>query len=88
MIGQIALMLIHAGLWSNQLLYIGPGMDGSTVSLVIAFLISFFSFLVAIIWYPIKKVIAFFKRIFGKQTPHPPAKTDTIGGNLPAKDKA
>jgi hypothetical protein len=53
----------------HQLLYIGPGMDGGTISLVIAFLISFFTFIISIIWYPIKKTINFFKRMFGKNLP-------------------
>jgi hypothetical protein len=53
----------------HQLLYIGPGMDGGTISLVIAFLISFFTFIISIIWYPIKKSINFVKRMFGKDVP-------------------
>lgn len=54
---------------SKVFLYLGPGMDGGTISMIIAFLISFLSFLISIIWYPIKKAIHFFKNLFGKTTP-------------------
>ena len=47
-------------------LYLGPGFGGGLVALIVGFVISLFTFLVAILWYPIKKVIAFFKRIFKK----------------------
>jgi len=41
--------------------YIGPGMDGGALSVIIGILISFFMALFAIIWYPIKRLIKKFK---------------------------
>lgn len=42
--------------------YIGPGMDGGALSVIIGILISFFMALFAIVWYPIKRLIKKFKR--------------------------
>lgn len=47
-------------------LYLGPGMDSGVISMIVAFLISTITFLVSIIWYPIKKTTNFFKSIFNK----------------------
>jgi hypothetical protein len=44
-------------------------MDGGTISMIIAFFVTFLSFLVSIIWYPIKKTLHFFKSLFGKTKP-------------------
>jgi hypothetical protein len=63
MIFHIVFAFIYFPGWAHFFLYIGPGMGGGLISLIIAFLISFFTFLVAVIWYPIKKVIDFFKRV-------------------------
>jgi hypothetical protein len=41
--------------------YIGPGMDGGALSVIIGILISFFMALFAIVWYPIKRLIKKFK---------------------------
>jgi preprotein translocase subunit SecD len=41
--------------------YIGPGMDGGALSVIIGILISFFIALFAIVWYPIKRLIKKFK---------------------------
>ena len=42
--------------------YIGPGLGGGVISVVIGILMSFFLALVAIIWYPIKILIQKVKR--------------------------
>ena len=47
-------------------LYLGPGMDGGMISMIVAFLISTLTFLISLIWYPIKKTSNFFKSIFNK----------------------
>ena len=73
MIAQTAAHIIPIHYAFASLLYIGPGMDGGSISLIIAFLISFFTFLISIVWYPVKKTINFFKRIFGKTDPQNPA---------------
>ena len=44
-------------------LYLGPGIDGGVITIIFAFLVSLVTFLVAIIWYPLKKIIHFFKNI-------------------------
>lgn len=48
------------------LLYLGPGLGGGIIALIIAFLISIIMFLAAIIWYPVKKVTKLLKRKKGK----------------------
>jgi hypothetical protein len=47
-------------------LYLGPGLGGGLIALVVGFVISFFTLLIAVLWYPFKKFIAFLKRIFKK----------------------
>jgi len=42
------------------ILYLGPGLGGGVLALVIGFLVSLFTFLIAIFWYPIKKLLNFF----------------------------
>jgi hypothetical protein len=37
--------------------YIGPGLGGGVITVVLGFLASIFLALFAIIWYPIKKII-------------------------------
>jgi hypothetical protein len=44
------------------IIYLGPGLGGGVLALVIAFLVSLITFLIAILWYPIKKILFFFKR--------------------------
>lgn len=42
-------------------LYLGPGIGGGVLALVIGFLLSLLTFIIAIFWYPIKKLFNFFK---------------------------
>ena len=42
--------------------YIGPGLGGGVITVVLGFLTSIFLALFAIIWYPVKKVIGKFKK--------------------------
>ncbi len=42
--------------------YIGPGLDGGIIAAVLGFVLSFVLALFAIIWYPIKRFIAKFKK--------------------------
>lgn len=65
-------LFIQSDIECRRLLYIGPGMDGGLISLIVAFLISLFTYLMAIIWYPVKKTIHFFKRLTGKTSPKNP----------------
>lgn len=51
---------------SELFLYVGPGMSGGFLALLIAVILSFFTFLFAIIFYPIKKAYNFFKKLFQK----------------------
>lgn len=43
------------------ILYLGPGMGGGVIAVIIAFLVSLLTFIVAIFWYPIKKLLNIFK---------------------------
>jgi O-antigen/teichoic acid export membrane protein len=43
------------------ILYLGPGIGGGVLALIIGFLVSLLTFIVAIFWYPIKKLLNFFK---------------------------
>jgi hypothetical protein len=63
MISQIALISIDHYAWCKSFLYLGPGMGGGVLSLIIAFIVSLFTFIIAIIWYPIRKAIDFFKKL-------------------------
>lgn len=49
-----------------SLLYLGPGMSGGFLALIIAILLSFITFIGTIIFYPVKKLIQFIKKIVGK----------------------
>lgn len=42
--------------------YIGPGLGGGVIAAVIGFIASLFLALFAIIWYPVKRLIARFKK--------------------------
>lgn len=44
------------------ILYLGPGLGGGVLALLIAFLVSMVTFLIAILWYPFKKILNFFKK--------------------------
>jgi hypothetical protein len=43
-------------------MYLGPGLGGGVLALLIAFLVSLVTFLIAILWYPVKKILNFFKK--------------------------
>lgn len=43
------------------LLYLGPGLFGGVVAATIGIVVSLFVTLIAIIWYPFKKLIRFLK---------------------------
>ncbi len=45
----------------NLLLYIGPGMGTGTAAVIIGILSSFVISMIAILWFPIKKLIRYFK---------------------------
>lgn len=45
----------------ENLLYIGPGLGGGVIAAIIGILTSFFLSLIAIFWYPFKKLIRFFR---------------------------
>jgi len=62
-------------------LYLGPGMDSGVISMIVAFLISTITFLVSIIWYPIKKTSNFLKSIFNKGTAPSAIKKDNPDDN-------
>jgi hypothetical protein len=47
-----------------MILYVGPGMSGGVIALIIALILSFFTFLFAVFFYPIKKAIKFIKKLF------------------------
>ncbi len=44
------------------LFYIGPGMSGGLMAVIIGILTSFVLSIIAIIWYPVKKLVRFIKR--------------------------
>lgn len=66
--------LINNHTLNMMYLYLGPGMDGGAISMIIAFLVSSVTFLVSLIWYPVKKIKSFFKNIFNKTTSSAPQK--------------
>jgi hypothetical protein len=86
MILQSACNSIHTLNWAHSLLYLGPGMGGGLLSLIIAFIVSFFTFLIAIIWYPIKKAIDFFRRL-GNNTSKTPGQEEIPDNNSAEKEK-
>jgi hypothetical protein len=49
-------------MFSFVFLYLGPGLGGGVIAMIIAFLISLITFTIAIVWYPIKKIIAIIKK--------------------------
>jgi uncharacterized membrane protein len=57
--------MIFAGFMCT-LLYVGPGMSGGVVAVLIGILSAFVLSVIAIVWYPIKKTILFFKSLFKK----------------------
>ena len=42
--------------------YLGPGLGGGILAMIAAFLISLLTFIIAILWYPLKKVIQRIKK--------------------------
>ena len=42
--------------------YIGPGLGGGFIAAILGIIISFFLALFAILWYPVKKIIAKFRK--------------------------
>ena len=49
---------------NEMILYIGPGMSGGVIALIVALILSFFTFLFAVLYYPVKKVLHLLKKIF------------------------
>jgi len=45
----------------NSVLYIGPGMTGGVLAAITGILASFFFSLIAIFWYPLKKLVRYIK---------------------------
>ncbi len=43
------------------ILYLGPGIGGGVIAIIIAFLVSLLTFVAAIFWYPIKKLFNIIK---------------------------
>lgn len=52
--------------FTHTYLYIGPGMGGGVIAVILGILTSFVLSLIAIFWYPIKKLIRFIKSKFAK----------------------
>jgi uncharacterized membrane protein len=48
------------------LLYVGPGMSGGVIAVLLGILSAFVLSVIAIVWYPIKRAILFVKSIFKK----------------------
>lgn len=48
------------------LLYLGPGLGGGVIAMIVAFLISLLTFIIAVLWYPIKKLINIIKKMKNK----------------------
>lgn len=46
--------------------YIGPGLSGGVLAVIIGIITSFALSLIAILWYPLKKLIRFIKSKFDK----------------------
>ncbi len=51
---------------THTILYIGPGMGGGVIAAILGILTAFVLSLIAIFWYPIKKIIRFIKSKLGK----------------------
>lgn len=43
-------------------MYIGPGLGGGILAIVVGFLLTIFSFFVAIFWIPLKKFFKLFRK--------------------------
>jgi hypothetical protein len=54
-------------LTSSILLYIGPGMSGGVLTAIIGILASFVFSMIAILWYPLKKLFHFIRAKFDRQ---------------------
>lgn len=44
-----------------MLLYLGPGLGGGVIAVITGIFLTFFAFLVAIFWLPIKRLCGFIK---------------------------
>ncbi len=51
---------------ANIPIYIGPGLGGGTILAILGILTSFFLSLIAIFWYPLKRLFRFLKSKFKK----------------------
>ncbi len=58
-------MLMHF-CFMLTLLYVGPGMGGGMIAVIIGILSAFVLSLIAIVWYPVKKALRFLKSLFKK----------------------
>ncbi len=47
-------------------LYLGPGLGGGIVAVISGIFLTFFGFLVAVFWLPLKRFINFLKNKFNK----------------------
>jgi hypothetical protein len=45
-------------------MYIGPGLGGGALAIIIGFFVTVFSFLVAVFWLPLKKI---YRKIFSRK---------------------
>jgi hypothetical protein len=54
-----------------MILYIGPGMDGGVMATVLGIFFSFILLIVALVWYPIKKVFGKLRLLFVKNKTKP-----------------
>jgi len=45
-----------------MILYIGPGLGGGVIAVIVGIIIAFFSFILAIFWIPLKKLFKFIFR--------------------------
>lgn len=57
--------MVFAGFMCTWL-YVGPGMSGGVIAVLVGILSAFVLSVIAMVWYPIKKAILFFKSIFKK----------------------
>jgi len=49
------------------LLYLGPGLGGGIIAILVGVLLTFFSFIVAVFWIPLKRAFRFLKHMIQKQ---------------------
>lgn len=59
--------MIHFLHFKMQLLYIGPGMGAGYFAVIIGILASFFLSMIAIFWYPLKKIVKYLSSKIKKQ---------------------